>query len=99
MYCFTVCSMLSPSRKKTWAPVATMLWRYAKYKGYDVSTGEETNILSYDDAFEISEWARPAMQWAIAEGLVNGRTTSTIVPQGKASRAETAAILMRFLEA
>ena len=44
--------------------MVTILWRYAKYKGYDVSIGENTNILSYGDAFEISEYAIPAMQWA-----------------------------------
>ena len=38
------------------------MYRYASYKGYDVSVGEDTNILSYDDAFEISEYAISAMQ-------------------------------------
>jgi hypothetical protein len=87
-----------PNDEITREQLATMLYRYAMYKGYDVSAGEKTNILSYDDAFEISEWARPALQWAIAEGLVKGRTESTIVLQGKANRAETAAIFMRFIE-
>lgn len=87
-----------PNDEITREQLATMLYRYAMYKGYDVSAGEETNILSYDDAFEISEWARPALQWAIGEGLVKGRTESTIVPQGKANRAETAVVFMRFIE-
>ena len=42
--------------------LAAILYRYASYKGYDVSVGEDTNILSYDDAFEISEYAVSAMQ-------------------------------------
>ena len=78
--------------------LATLLFRYAKYKGYDVSVGEDTNILSYDDYAELADWAKPAMQWACGVGLINGRTESTLVPQGNATRAETATIIMRFME-
>ena len=42
--------------------LVTIMFRYAKYKGYDVSVGEDTNILSYDDASDVAEWAIPAMQ-------------------------------------
>ena len=66
-------------------------------KGVDVSVGEDTNILSYDDAFDIAEWAMPAMQWACGAGVITGRTESTLAPQGEASRAEIAAILQRAL--
>ncbi|MCD7903812.1 MAG: S-layer homology domain-containing protein [Oscillospiraceae bacterium] len=66
--------------------------------GHDVSAGEDTNILSYDDAFEISEYAIPAMQWACAEGLIEGLDASTLSPNGSATRAQSAAILMRLLE-
>ena len=75
---------------------ATILYRYAEYKGIDVSVGEDTNILSYDDALEVGEWANAAMRWAVGVGLINGRTESTLVPQGTASRAEAATIFMRF---
>ena len=51
---------------------------YAKYKGIDVSVGEETNILSYNDALEISEYAIPAMQWACGAGLINGNDDETV---------------------
>lgn len=77
---------------------ASILYRYAKYKGYDVSVGEDTNILSYDDALEISSWANTAMRWACGVGLLTGRTASTLVPQGTATRAEAATIFMRFCE-
>ena len=87
-----------PNDDITREQLATMLWRYAKYKGYDVSVGEDTNVLSYDDYDQISKWAMPAIQWACGSGLIEGRTPSTIVPQGKANRAETAMIFMRFLE-
>ena len=78
---------------------ATMLWRYASGKGYDVSIGEDTNILSYDDFADLSEYAIPAMQWACGAGIVNGTSESTLTPQGEATRAQVAAMLMRFCEA
>ena len=79
--------------------LATMLYRYAVYKGYDVSIGEDTNILSYDDFADLSEYAIPAMQWACGSGIVNGTSESTLTPQGEATRAQVAAMLMRFVEA
>ena len=78
---------------------ATMLWRYASGKGYDVSIGEDTNILSYADFADLSKYAIPAMQWACGAGIVNGTSESTLTPQGEATRAQVAAMLMRFVEA
>lgn len=77
---------------------ATMLYRYAVAKGYDVSIGESTNILSYADFGQISEYAIPAMQWACGSGIVTGVTESTLEPAGTATRAQCAAMLMRFVE-
>ncbi len=77
---------------------ATMLYRYAVAKGYDVSIGESTNILSYADFASISEYAIPAMQWTCGSGIVTGVTDSTLAPQGTATRAQCAAMLMRFVE-
>lgn len=74
---------------------AAMLQRYAKYKGLD--TAKSADLAGYTDAESISAWAVDAMQWANAEGLILGRTETTLVPQGDATRAETAAILMRFI--
>lgn len=56
------------------------------------------DLAGYTDAERISAWAKDAMQWANAEGLILGRTETTLVPQGDATHAETAAILMRFME-
>ena len=56
------------------------------------------SVKEYADYEAISEWALKAMAWANAEGLITGRTASTIVPSGTATRAEAATILMRFLE-
>ena len=55
------------------------------------------DLAGFTDAAEISEWARSAMRWANAAGLINGRTQTTLAPAGHATRAETAALLMRFL--
>ena len=76
---------------------AAILYRYAKWKGYDVSGSAD--LSGYADAAAISLWALDAVKWANAAGLVTGRTANTLVPGGTATRAETAAILMRFLEA
>ncbi len=75
---------------------AAILWRYAKYKGFDVSIGESTNILSYADFGEIGEYAIPALQWACGEGIISGRGEGVLDPRGTATRAEAAAMLQRF---
>ena len=79
--------------------LATMLWRYAQTEGYDVSIGEDTNILSYTDVADLSEYAIPAMQWAVGAGIINGTGDgSTLTPQGQATRAQAAVMLQRFCE-
>ncbi|MBR5590183.1 MAG: SH3 domain-containing protein, partial [Anaerotignum sp.] len=60
--------------------LASILWRYAAYKGYDISIGENTNILSYADAFDISEYAIPAMQWACGAGIMSGDDNGSLTP-------------------
>ena len=86
----------APNAKVTREQLVTILYRYAEYKGKDLSVGENTNILSYDDFNELSEYAIPAMQWACGSGIITGRTISTIAPKGTATRAEVATMLMRF---
>ena len=79
--------------------LATMLWRYAQTEGYDVSVGENTNILSYTDVADLSGYAIPAMQWAVGAGIINGTGDgSTLSPQGQATRAQAAVMLTRFCE-
>ena len=78
--------------------LASVLYLYTQFKGYDVSIGEETNILSYDDSFDISEYAIPAMQYVIGSGIMLGKTNSTLNPKESATRAEIAVILHRFIE-
>ena len=86
----------APNDPITREQFAAILWRYAKYKGYDVSIGESTNILSYTDFDEIGEYAIPALQWACGEGIISGRGGGILDPRGTASRAEAAAMLQRF---
>ena len=77
--------------------LAVMLYRFAQHQGYDVSVGEDTNILSYTDAQEISEYAVPALQWACGAGILQG-DGAALSPQGQTTRAEAAAMLMRFCQ-
>jgi hypothetical protein len=88
----------APDTKITREQLAVMLHRYAKYMGYDVSIGEDTNILSYNDAFDISEYAYAALQWTCGAGVMNGDNSGNLNPQGFATRAEAAAMLQRFLK-
>ena len=89
----------APDANITREQIATIMFRYAQYKGYDVSVGENTNILSYDDFDSISEYAIAAMQYACGSGLMKGKTASTLNPKDNATRAEIAAVLYRFIEA
>ncbi|MBQ7109180.1 MAG: InlB B-repeat-containing protein [Clostridia bacterium] len=79
--------------------IAAIMHRYAQYKGYDVSVGENTNILSYDDFDNISEYAIASVQWAVGRGIIKGRTEKTLDPHDFATRVEIAAMLHRFIEA
>lgn len=82
--------------KITREQLAAMLYRYAKMKGYDVSASADFS--AYTDASGVSGWATDAMRWAVSAGLINGRTATTLAPQGNATRAEVASILMRFMQ-
>lgn len=86
----------APEASITREQMATMLYRYAKYRGLDVSVGEDTNILSYEDYSEISDYAVSAMQYAVGSGLMVGKTQSTLNPKDTATRAEAATVFVRF---
>ena len=86
----------APDDPITREQLAAILYRYAQFKGYDV-TGS-ADLGAYTDAAQISAYATAAMQWANAEGLINGDSATTINPQGNATRAEAATILMRFCQ-
>ena len=82
-----------PNTAITREQLAAILMNYAAYKGEDVSN--RADLTSYTD--QPSTWAKEAMQWAVAEGLISGVTADTLQPQGAATRAQVAAILQRFL--
>ena len=85
-----------PEDNITREQMAAMLYRYAAYQKYDVTA--TSDLQGFSDAGSISAWALEALEWAHAEQLINGRSTTTIVPGGSATRAEAATILMRFCE-
>lgn len=91
-----------PNDAVTREQMAAILYRYAQHKGYDVSAGEDTNILSFDDALTVSEYAIPAMQWACGSGMVNGiaqKGGMLLAPRDTTTRAQTATLLTRFQSA
>ena len=77
--------------------LVTFLWRYSKAIGLDVSVGENTNILSYGDAFDVSEYAVPAVQWACGEQILRG-SGGMLYPHANTTRGHAAAFLARFME-
>lgn len=87
-----------PNAAVTREQAAAILYRYAQSKGIDVSVGENTNILSYVDVQQASEYAIPALQWAVGAGVLNGKNGGRLAPTGTATRAEIAVIMQRWCE-
>ena len=86
----------NPNDPITREQMAAILYRYASVKGYDV-TGK-ADLAGFTDAAQISDYAKDAMSWANQEGLIGGVSADTLQPQGSATRAQVATILMRFCE-
>ena len=84
-----------PDGNITREQMATILYRYCNGKGID--TSKQASISGFPDAGSVSSYAQTAMQWAVAEKLVNG-SDGKLLPQGNATRAQVATILMRFIE-
>lgn len=92
-------SRFDPSGFVTREQTAEILYNYAHSKGYDVSA--RADLTAFPDAGSVSGWAEEALSWANAAGLINGtvRDGQTILdPQGSASRAQVAMILMNYVE-
>lgn len=85
-----------PNNALTREQLALILYRFAQYKGYDV-TGT-SNLAAYADGSSVSGWAAEAMGWAVDAGLISGVGGNQIAPTGTASRAQVAQILMNFCE-
>ena len=89
--------LFAPNMEITREQMVAMLYNYAKYKGYDVTASAD--LSTFADNASVSAWAQPAMQWAVAEGYISGMGDSQLAPQGTATRAEIASVIMRFMEA
>ncbi|MBE6964911.1 MAG: hypothetical protein E7441_02630 [Ruminococcaceae bacterium] len=87
----------APDEYITREQIATILFRYASYKGRNVDVNDEA--LSFADAASVSDYALAAMTWNIKNGFVQGRSGNMLAPRESATRAEAAALLHRFLEA
>ena len=85
----------APDLNITREQMAAMIYRYMTYKNMDLSVGENTNILSYADCSNISDYAISAMQYAIGSGIIKGMTDNTLEPQGISTRAQAATVFMR----
>ena len=86
----------APDQAITREQLAAILYRYAQFKGYNVS--KMNKLDSYADAAQVSPYAVSAMQWANAENLITGKSATILDPKGNATRAEVSSILMRFCE-
>ena len=88
-----------PDGSVTREQMATILYRYAQKVGID--TSKHTELSAFPDASRVSAYARAPMQWIVAEGVIGGSRENGqdwLNPQGNATRAEVATILMRFIE-
>lgn len=89
--------LFAPNMEISREQMVVMLYNYAKYKGYDVTASAD--LSAFADTASVSAWAQPAMQWAVAEGYISGMGDNQLAPQGTATRAEIASVIMRFMEA
>lgn len=83
-----------PTDPITREQMAAILYRYAQYKGYD--TSETGSLDTFPDAGEVSEYAVEPMAWTVGTSLIAGMEDNTLRPQGTATRAQAATVLMRF---
>lgn len=89
-------STFAPEDPITRQQMATVLWRYAKYAGLDV-TSNGTTLPDFTDRNEIESWAGEAISWAYSRGIMKGTGANTLSPEGGATRAEAAVMLYRLL--
>jgi hypothetical protein len=86
--------LFAPHRDVTREQMVTFFYRYAKYAGADLTATEDLSV--FDDCGTISDYAVEPMTWAVAEGIVTGVTNQLLQPQGTATRAQAATVIMRF---
>ena len=91
-------SSFAPDDVLTREQLAAILWCYAKSENIDVSIGENTNILSYEDVFTVSDYAIPAFQWTCGSGIMSGNTISTLAPKNAVNESQLEEALFRYSE-
>lgn len=92
----TSATTFAPNDSITREQMAAILYRYAQYKGYDVT--KKADLSGYSDNGQVSAYAKDALAWANVAKLINGVTNTTLAPQGNATRAQVSAILHRFCD-
>ena len=85
-----------PSSGITREALATLLYRYAASMGYDTSV--RADLSRFSDVSSVSAYAADAISWAVAAGIINGKSNGTLAPLGTATRAETAKMLVSFMD-
>ena len=90
----TSAETFSPNAAVTREQLAALLCNFAAQQGVD--TTARSDLSNFDDAATVSDWAQDAVSWAHAEGLIAGTSATTLSPQGEATRAQLAAMLVRF---
>ena len=89
-------SVFAPDDLVTREQMAAMIYRYAKYRGYDMSGS--ASISGFADAGDVSEWALAAVKWAVDVEIISGMSESTLVPGGTATRAQCASMIKRCID-
>ncbi|OOB78218.1 MAG: hypothetical protein ATN33_02390 [Epulopiscium sp. Nele67-Bin001] len=87
--------LFAPNDNITREEIALLIYNFANYLGFDTSTLSSTS--NFSDTTDISDWTRLAMQWAVGEGIITGKSQDTLDPKGTATRAEMATMVNRFL--
>ena len=75
-----------------------MLFRYARATGADITVPGTFDWVRFADRDTVSDWAEDAMRWSVYSGLISGTSLTTLSPQDNATRAQSAAILMRYMQ-
>jgi hypothetical protein len=75
--------------------MATIIHRYMKFKGLDMSAGENADTASFEDFENVSDYAKDAFRYACSNGIISGTSKSTLSPKESATRAQMAAIFQR----
>ena len=93
----TAPGQFNPDANVTRQEIMVILYRYAVLFGINGEQGGDGVYYGYNDTDKIADWAADAMLWAVSNGIVSGKSDTTLEPVGNASRAEAAAILLRFV--